>query len=238
MEHRTNCIKAVYLLFCIAGAFLCHCQTTSHPVWHDSLNTAKNEDYMTETEKEIIHELNKVRTNPRAYIRYLKEERTYYDGKIRKQAGISLRTNEGLGAVDECIAVLENAAPAGMLYPHENLCKVAGLLAKDQAKTGLTGHTDSKGNSLLKRATRCSISSSLLGENIFYGKHTPRHIVVQLLIDDGVPSRGHRNNIMNVEFNFCGVAIDTHPTFLSVCVMDFGQFNMEKEKNKSDKSNN
>ncbi len=34
--------------------------------------------------------------------------------------------------------------------------------------------------------------------------------VVSLLVDDGVPSRGHRDNILNESYNRVGVAIGEH----------------------------
>jgi uncharacterized protein YkwD len=177
-------------------------------------------------EKEVLHELNKVRTNPRAYALYLKEERQYYSGlDINKPGEITLRTQEGLAALDECIAALNKARPASPLYPHEGLSKAAKWLAADQGKTGHTGHTGSDGSTLTQRVVRyCPENYAGIGENISYGSSEARQIVIQLLIDDGVPSRGHRTNIMDDAFDCCGIAINTHPMYEYLCVMDFGKF--------------
>jgi uncharacterized protein YkwD len=45
--------------------------------------------------------------------------------------------------------------------------------------------------------------------------------VVRLLIDENVPSRGHRENILNAEFRFVGVGVRPHATYGTVCVQDF-----------------
>lgn len=48
-----------------------------------------------------------------------------------------------------------------------------------------------------------------------------QEIVIQLLIDDGVLSRGHRKNILSNEFNFVGVSFGQHSKHKCICVMDF-----------------
>lgn len=46
-------------------------------------------------------------------------------------------------------------------------------------------------------------------------------MVVQLLVDDGVPSKGHRANIMNEAFSQTGVSVQTPPGFRYCCVIDY-----------------
>ncbi|GHV77374.1 hypothetical protein AGMMS49942_21950 [Spirochaetia bacterium] len=61
----------------------------------------------------------------------------------------------------------------------------------------------------------------LLGENIDYGPSSGRDIVVDLLIDDGIPDRGHRDNIMLPGFTQAGVSIGTHARYGIICVIDY-----------------
>ena len=42
--------------------------------------------------------------------------------------------------------------------------------------------------------------SGALGENLSFGCASAERVVLQLLVDDGVPSRGHRANILNANF--------------------------------------
>ena len=45
--------------------------------------------------------------------------------------------------------------------------------------------------------------------------------MVSLLIDDGVPSRGHRKIILDPLFRNAGVAFGPHPKFRNMCVIVF-----------------
>lgn len=60
-----------------------------------------------------------------------------------------------------------------------------------------------------------------IGENIAYGPNDSRSMVMQLIIDDGVPGRGHRKNQFNTVFGVAGIACGPHPHFGGMCVIDF-----------------
>jgi hypothetical protein len=56
-----------------------------------------------------------------------------------------------------------------------------------------------------------------------------------LLIDDGVPSRGHRVNILRESFLSVGVAINTHPNYGMICVIDYaGRYTDKPEVARAD----
>ncbi|MDR1116574.1 MAG: CAP domain-containing protein [Tannerella sp.] len=207
-------------------AVSCRSMPGWEPAWPESLHSARNEPYLSETGKAVIHEINKVRTNPKAYANYLKRERRYYSGKIIERPGARpVRTREGRAALEACIAALEKAAATTALMPDENLCRAAGLLAAEQAKTGATGHVCADGRTIKDRIMHFSGDRYMkMAENISYGGREARAIVIRFLIDDGIPSRGHRLNLMNPSFTHCGVAITAHPVYRHVCVIDFAAY--------------
>jgi uncharacterized protein YkwD len=50
-------------------------------------------------------------------------------------------------------------------------------------------------------------------ENISYGKNDATDILMQLYVDDGVPSRGHRKNLMYAGSKVTAVCSVKHPRY-------------------------
>ena len=190
------------------------------------LDTAKNINTLSPLEKDVILEMNKVRSDPRKYAeRYIKPRVTQYRGKsYRMSNGAMLMTKEGESAVHECISTLAKAEAAGLLKPVKGLWQAARDHAADQGATGGTGHTGSDNSTPEKRIMRHGLFSGgrySYAENIAYGLDTGREIVCGLLIDDGVPGRGHRVNILQKDFTQTAASFGPHPGYRVVCVITF-----------------
>jgi hypothetical protein len=73
--------------------------------WPAELITAKNADYLDKLERNVILELNKVRSNPKQYAEeYLEELRTANEGKLYTYPGQDpVKSKEGIRPLDECI---------------------------------------------------------------------------------------------------------------------------------------
>jgi len=191
--------------------------------WPESVNTASGAWYLDKHEQEIIKELNKVRTNPKLYAEeYLEELAAYYDEKTFTYPGRTpVLTVEGRKALYECLEILRKTTGMSVLKPADGLCKAAEYLSNDQQKKGGIGHIASDGSAPVNRIKRYGEWNICIAENIDYGSFDPRQIVISLLIDDGVPDRGHRKNILDPCFQFVGVSFGNHPSYQSMCVMDF-----------------
>lgn len=192
--------------------------------WAAELNTAKDAAYMNKVEQEVIHELNKVRSNPKRYAEeYMEELRSAFKGKLFYHPGkeVPVKTQEGIRPLEECIKVLKKTDPRPLLLPALGLAKAAAELVEDQQRHGGIGHISRKGANPQKRIERYGKWDICASEDITYGSLEARQIVISLLIDDGVPDRGHRENILNPCTRFAGVAQGSHPTYRSMCVIDY-----------------
>lgn len=172
----------------------------------------------------ILDELNAARTNPRAYSRYLENMRKHYDGNRYKRPGeITIVTKEGVAAVDEAITFLHSVRPVKPLSLSQGMSKAAADHAKDQSRTGKTGHKGRDGSQPWDRVERYGKWSGKIGENVGYGDRTAREYVISLIVDDSVASRGHRANIFDKDYRVGGIACASHPKWRTVCVTDFAQ---------------
>ena len=197
---------------------------SSEKAWPTELNTAKDAAYMNELEQNIILELNKVRSNPKRYAEeYMEELRADYKGKLFSVPGeaIPVMTQEGIRPLVECIKELKKTSPRPILQPAKGLAKAAEELMVDQQNHGGVGHVSRKGANPQKRIEKYGKWNICSSEDIAYGSFDARQIVISLLIDDGVPNRGHRKNILNPCTRFAGAAKGGHPTYKVMCVIDY-----------------
>jgi uncharacterized protein YkwD len=60
-----------------------------------------------------------------------------------------------------------------------------------------------------------------MAENIANGDNPARAVVIQHLIDDGIPGRGHRNNLLDPRWGAAGIASGPQLQYQQMCVMDY-----------------
>jgi uncharacterized protein YkwD len=176
----------------------------------------------TAEEQAVVREITKIRMFPRAYAKYIRVLGTHFQGTLwRLKDHVPIRTNEGRRAVDEAVDFLEKVDPIpGVIRFSEGLHEAARDHVLDQGPSGQTGHVGVNGSTMGERIRRHGQQGSLIGEVINYGEETARMTVIQLVIDDGVPDRGHRTNIFNPAFQVAGAAIGPHKTYGAMTVVD------------------
>ncbi len=177
--------------------------------------------YLTALEAEVVRELNLARANPQLYADYLREMSQFFNGNRLEMPGeISLITKEGRSAVQEAINFLLSSPSLRALEPSRGLSLAAKDHVSDQ-RAGAMGHTGSDGSKPPARMARYGAWQRKVAENIAYGGSTARSVILQLIVDDGVPDRGHRANIFDPEYRVVGVGCGPHARYAMMCVMDF-----------------
>jgi uncharacterized protein YkwD len=190
------------------------------------LNTARNCSFMKEIEKEMIAEINLVRSDPEGYIRYLDY---YYElaklnlkhfGKGKRNYSLSVlyeKTNRGerkkkvdtvwaneyeeeVHAIETLIKDLKNTPQLSILLPDKGIYEAARKHGLDQDRHNWTlGHQGSDGSWPWERILKYSPQMVEGNENLAgrFPEPTARDIVIQLLIDSGIPEYGHRYNLLD-----------------------------------------
>ncbi len=173
--------------------------------------------------RQVLAEINLARTDPLVYVNFLREFRRTFRGKSYQLPGSQalVRTTEGVKAVDEAIRFLSRQKPFPPLTWSTGLSAAADDLVTEEGASGAIGHVGKAGEGPQRRIERHGRWQRAIGEDISYGPDEARQVVMELIIDDGVPDRGHRKNIFSRAFSMAGVACGSHPGFGQMCVIDF-----------------
>jgi uncharacterized protein YkwD len=173
-------------------------------------------------DKEVVEITSRIRTNPKWLIPHLEAMVPKFDGMIYREPGqINLRTNEGVAAVHETIKFLKEVTPVCAVAWNDALMEPAKFHCNDTGPKGLTGHNSSDGTSMGGRLGKFGQFMGHCGENISYGQETALEVVIQLIVDDGVPSRGHRTNLFNPNFKVCGTFTGPHKVYNTMTTQNF-----------------
>lgn len=154
----------------------------------------------------VLAELNYARAHPADYAREMRREPGGY-------------ANDDRAAFAEAVDFLEQQPALAPLKDDRRIATAAREHAQSQSASGAVGHGAPGG--LGRRLRENGVWAGLSAENIAYGSRTATDVVRQLIVDSGVPNRGHRKNIFSGGYQLAGVACGPHPTYDVVCVIDF-----------------
>ena len=174
-------------------------------------------------EQAMAAELNLLRSDPGGYAdRYIRPLESRYRGSLLFYPGYpATMSREGAAAVRECVEALRELAPRPALATDGTLTRLAREHVADTGALGLVGHYGSDGSDPRERAARADPALSGVGEAIHYGRGDARRVVISLLVDDGVPDRGHRWGILDPVYRLVGAATGPHRDWGRVSVLVF-----------------
>ncbi|MEI9943724.1 MAG: hypothetical protein WDN26_05830 [Chitinophagaceae bacterium] len=178
------------------------------PEWnkpvYQKCNTAASASYMSQPEKEMVWILNMARLNPSLFLSTVVKK---YPQQTDKP---------WLKNVDEYKSLLDTmgglkALP--ILFPDSLCWASAECHAIESGKKGYVGHT--------RQSTSCNKLKRFYGECCDYSNGDPLDMLMNLLIDQGVPSLGHRYICLGYYYNKIGISIQPHTAYGKNAVLDF-----------------
>lgn len=176
-------------------------------------------------EQEIVAAANRLRGDPAGFVAELRRYRGFIDGNLVRFPGRErpVIAREGTAAVDEAIAVLEQVEPLPELSVSAGLTRAARAHAADIGRSGHIAHTGSDGSHPHQRMARFGRLIGYSAENINTRHRRGLWAVIDLFVDDGIPGRGHRLNLLGAGYRFIGVGCAPHVEYDIVCVMDLAE---------------
>lgn len=166
-------------------------------------NTAARTSYMVDSEKEMIWILNMMRKNPSLFASTVVKKYPDQSGRTRLK---NVREYKSL------LKALEKQQPLSILIPDSLSFVSARCHAVESGKKGYVGHE--------RQSKDCKSVTHFMGECCQYGEENPLDIVMSLLIDEGVPSLGHRKIFLG-SYDKIGVSVQPHKQYRVNTVLDF-----------------
>jgi len=169
--------------------------------------------------KELVQEINSVRTNPKDYVEKIERYKSYFVGKILKvpNSKINIQTKEGPDAYEECANFLKTAEPICELIPSKALTKMSNeLLEVVKKDPGELGSVDM--NALIEKYGSFAGNFNRVME---CGGATPEQVVINLLVSDGEKTRGQRDALLSKSLKRVGVASGEHDIYRTATMILF-----------------
>lgn len=175
-----------------------------------------------EFETKLVSEINNLREKPWKYERYL----AAYQELLRRDVLYlphrkPFKLYEGAGVLQVAKENIVKRGITSALARSAELDSVARSHLLDLLDNPSLGHTGKDGASFATRIRKQINPGGPVGENITFNDATPRQALLTMVIDDGVPTRQHRENIFSPDFLLVGAACGTRDDGQNICVVEF-----------------
>ena len=152
--------------------------------------------------QEMIDEINLLRQNPSGYVPYVQEYIMSMEKEIQKDPSMANMYLDEISTAYELIKTLRITDPLSTLRPHEGVYDAAKIHGQDLRKNTQFGHIGSDGSYPWDRIIKAAPDLSDGNENLVGGPYEVRQAVILLLVDAGIPDRGHRKTLLNPHWSF------------------------------------
>lgn len=187
-------------------------------------NTAKNADYLTAEEKDLVMYMNLARINGEKFFNtYFQEFAEEHNTQMAKYSNYNqLKINKNGRYYKSLKEDLKKIRNLPAFHPDEALSWVARQHAKDMNTHNYAAHKSKDGRTVKDRISSMYPNRSL-GENLAFGYASGLGNVCMLLLDQGVADLGHRKLILNtaLKLNYVGISIQPHRGYRYCSVSDF-----------------
>lgn len=181
-------------------------------------------------EQQLSAEVERLRLRPEEYVEELVARRNNIIGSSLWGRDGAARLVEGPGVVDEAIQAVKAYAaslrdgsrksPPLPVALSTALGFAAQDLAGDVGPKGLLAQRGTDDSSVVERVERyANWAPGRLYEIAVFGSRYPTDVICQILLNDGVPSRVHRNLLLDGSLTTLGVCIAPHLTMAAVTVL-------------------
>lgn len=151
---------------------------------------------LSQKEQQFFYWTNVFRSNPRRFYDLVVKEFINQFPEANKPDVKSLERD-----------IQKTAASLPILLPDEGLLQMSKLHAIDLAKRGgVISHRSATGKTFVERMREAG-SYRCGAENLFVGNDNPLVALITLLIDYGVPDKGHRLNLLDSSYGKMGTTL-------------------------------
>jgi hypothetical protein len=164
-------------------------------------NTLAKVADLTDVEKEAVMYINLARMYPEKFVEIEVK-------KYEPPSDAYVKLLEDSPYIESLIDELNELEPMAPFVYDEALQEFASCFAAEQGASGYMGH----------KRKKCEAGN--YAECCAYDMATGKHIAMQLLIDHGVPSLGHRINCLNPEYSKVGISVADHAKANICAVLD------------------
>jgi hypothetical protein len=183
-------------------------------IWGDSVEQAANTGsataWMSKEEKDVLYWLNLARLQPDLYAElYIEPYLELYENQDwQSDAPYPYSFEMSVVYINTCYLSMANMDAKQAMVPDKECHLSAECHAIESGKTGYIGHD------------RTNCTEHFSAECCEYGSYTGFDVILNLLLDTGVPSLGHRVTCLG-HYQSIGISVQPHLSYGVNTVMDF-----------------